>query len=794
MLQRKTLLKGGTRFTIGFCFFIFFIGFSCTRYSPDIGPRADYAPIAEKLEGLINHEMQDKALPALSIALVDDETIVWAKGFGLADPEKKIPATAETVYRVGSVSKLFTDIGLMQLVERDEIVLDAPITQYFPDFQPHNPFDKPITLRQLMSHRSGLVREPPVGNYFDDTNPTLAQTVASLNSTGLVYEPEARIKYSNAGIGVAGYVLERIKGQPFAKYLQRAVLNPLELTKSAFEPDPAISKDLATAYMWTYDGRAFAAPTFQLGMAPAGSMYSTVIDLGRFTIVLFHGGKGPGGRILKPETLEKMWTPQFAEPGQKSGFGIGFSISEFHGYRRIGHGGAIYGFATELAALPEAKFGVAVVTSMDVANSVVERIADYALELMLAHRSSQPLPEIAVPGKIDSLLSRQLAGRYVHDQQQIDLIERNGKLFMSRREFLVELKSLGDTLIVDDRLAYGAKIFPAGDHLRLGDDTFFRTPISQPTPAPERWKGLIGEYGWDHNTLFILEKDGSLQALIEWFFAYPLTEISRDTFAFPDYGLYHGEKLIFTRDENDNATHIEAASVVFKRRPVGTTEGETFRITPIKPVEELRQLALAAQPPNESGDFLKPDLLDLSTLDPTIKFDIRYATTNNFMSTVFYEQPKAFLQRPAAEALLRAHRNLKKQGYGLLIHDAYRPWYVTKMFWEATPEDKRDFVADPSRGSRHNRGCAVDLTLYDLKTPQNGGVQMVSGYDEFSNRADPDYPGGTSVQRWHRDLLRQAMETEGFQVYEFEWWHFDYKDWRKYPILNLIFEEIGSNK
>jgi len=178
----------------------------------------------------------------------------------------------------------------------------------------------------------------------------------------------------------------------------------------------------------------------------------------------------------------------------------------------------------------------------------------------------------------------------------------------------------------------------------------------------------------------------------------------------------------------------------------------------------------------------------LTALDPTIKLDIRYASTNNFMSSVFYSQARAFLQRPAAEALVRAHKKLAHYGYGLLIHDGYRPWYVTKMFWDGTPAEKHDFVADPSRGSRHNRGCAVDLSLYDLKTGQP--VQMVSGYDEFSERAYPNYQGGTSLQRWHRELLRQPMEEQGFRVYEFEWWHFDYKDWRKYPIGNLRFEEI----
>ena len=146
------------------------------------------------------------------------------------------------------------------------------------------------------------------------------------------------------------------------------------------------------------------------------------------------------------------------------------------------------------------------------------------------------------------------------------------------------------------------------------------------------------------------------------------------------------------------------------------------------------------------------------------------------------------MQRPAAEALVRANRKLKTYGYGLLIHDAYRPWYVTKMFWDAPPDDKKIFVANPDNGSRHNRGCAVDLTLYDL---DNGEVvEMVGGYDEMTDRSFPDYVGGTSRQRWHRELLRWAMESEGYTVYKAEWWHFDYKTWNDYPILNLTFEEL----
>src|SRR6185503_15732664 len=117
------------------------------------------------------------------------------------------------------------------------------------------------------------------------------------------------------------------------------------------------------------------------------------------------------------------------------------------------------------------------------------------------------------------------------------------------------------------------------------------------------------------------------------------------------------------------------------------------------------------QPPQETGPFRNPDLVELVKLDPTIKLDIRYATKNNFLGRKVYKEARAFLQRPAAEALVRVSHAVRRQGYGLLIHDGYRPWYVTKIFWDATPEDKKIFVADPAKGSRHNRGCAVDLSL-----------------------------------------------------------------------------------
>jgi serine beta-lactamase-like protein LACTB len=762
---------------------------------PLVGPAKEYEAAVRALDAFIARSVEDKALPALSIALVDDQKIVWAKGYGFADPKRKLPATADTVYRVGSVSKLFTDLAVMRLVERGALDLDEPVTKYLPGFKPINPFDKPITLRQLMAHRSGLVREPPIGNYFDPDNPSLAKMVASLNRTTLVYEPGTRTKYSNAAIGTVGFVLEQTQKQPFARYLSRTLLAPLGMSSSSFEPDPEIVKGLSAAVMWTYQGREFPAPTFELGMAPAGSMYSTVNDLGRFLSVLFARGKSADEVIVKPGTLAQMWTPQFVKKGTKEGFGLGFLVGSFQGRRRLGHGGAIYGFATDLSALPDDKLGVVVIAARDCVNAVTSRIADEALRHMLAVRGKKALPKITETTRLKPERARKLAGRYKGKAGVLDLEEREGRLYLwpGKGGFRRELRQAGSGLIVDGRLDYGQRLEVKEDRLQIGKAVYERVAVKRPAPPRAKWAGLIGEYGWDHNTLYILEKDGKLHALIEWFFLYPLTEESADVYKFPDFGLYHGEKLEFTRDGKGRATQVEAASVVFERRRLDGEDGSTFKIKPLRPVADLRKLALKAKPPAERGVlFRKPDLVELVKLEPGIKLDVRYATTNNFLSTPFYTSAKAYLQRPAAEALVRVHRKLAKEGYGLVVFDGYRPWAVTKMFWEATPPDKRIFVADPAQGSRHNRGCAVDLTLYDVKTGK--AVAMPGGYDEMSDRSYPAYPGGTSRQRYYREVLRRAMEAEGFTVYEAEWWHFDYKDWRKYPIWNRTFEEIAAGK
>jgi D-alanyl-D-alanine dipeptidase len=197
------------------------------------------------------------------------------------------------------------------------------------------------------------------------------------------------------------------------------------------------------------------------------------------------------------------------------------------------------------------------------------------------------------------------------------------------------------------------------------------------------------------------------------------------------------------------------------------------------------------RPPSDPKAARKADLVELVTLDPTIKLDIRYARSNNFLGKPVYPEARAFLQRPAADALLRAHRALAPHGYGLLIHDGYRPWRITKLFWDMTAgTPMQEFVADPKSGSKHNRGCAVDLTMYEFAT--GDAVQMPGEYDEPSLRSYPGYKGGPPEARAKRDLLRAVMEAQGFTVEPNEWWHFNYKDWTEYPILDIPFTEAAK--
>ena len=182
-------------------------------------------------------------------------------------------------------------------------------------------------------------------------------------------------------------------------------------------------------------------------------------------------------------------------------------------------------------------------------------------------------------------------------------------------------------------------------------------------------------------------------------------------------------------------------------------------------------------------------LVELVKLDPTIRLDMRYATANNFTGRVLYDEARAFLTIAAAQALVRANAAARAEGFGLTIYDAYRPWRVTKQLWDATPVGpKKDYVANPKRGSKHNRGCAVDLTLHELKTGVL--VEMPTEFDDFSEKAHRNYAGASAVATANRARLERYLQAEGFVGLSNEWWHFDFTGWEEFPVMDVPFDKI----
>ncbi len=734
-------------------------------------------PHAADLAAFVERQLREQGIPGAAVAVLDGDAVTWSRGFGAW----RGPATAmrpDATFRVASISKLYTATAAMVLAERGELDLDAPVRNYLPEFTPGNPFGGEVTLRMLLGHTAGVVREPPVGHYFDPAEPDLDATVASLGATALVHAPGSRFKYSNPGIGVVGAVVARVTGKPFEDAVRELVLTPLGLVDSDFAARPDLLARQAHGVMWTYDGRSIPTPEFAFGYGPAANLRSTVGDLLAFAHSWFPAA---APRVLSPDALAAMWK---LPDDRTRGCGLGFFVGELDGRRTVGHGGAVYGFASELRAIPTERLAVAVVVCKDFANEVAEAIADRALRAALAARRGEALAPAEYPLPLGVARARELAGHWRCGENWVELYERDGELIYDPNIGVrTRLRLAKDgSLVSDDPLSMGGRrlTFLPNGNLRDETEEYVRDD-AMPPPPPAELVPLLGEYGHDHNVLVVYEDRGRLAVLIEWVVRDLPDRVGPDHYTFPP-GMYTGDALRFERDDHGRVVAAVVGGARFLRRPDPSPQG--FRIVPRRPlVDVLAAAAAAPMPADLASATRRADLVDLAELAPDLQVRLVYATADNFLGAPVYPpHARPMLQRPAAEAVAAVHQRLAAEGFGLCIFDAYRPWSVTKAFWDATPDDLRHFVADPARGSRHNRGCAVDLTLFDRATGEP--VTMPSGFDEFTPRAYPDYPGGTSRQRWLRERLRGAMAAAGFTVYEHEWWHFDFATWRDYGVAN----------
>ena len=817
--------------------------------------------------------------PTFPLATNSNLSDLVPSGFGYQNGEKTSLVTEDTVFRVGSITKLFTDLALMIAVDAGLVSLDDPVSKYLPDFSPGSAYAVALNCRHLVSHVSGLSREPPVGHYFDaDPSVTLGSTVLSLNSTSLLYEPGTTQKYSNAAIAVVGLVLERVYNKPWAQLMRELLLEPLGMDRSEFEWSERVKEHLARGAMWAPDFRLEREPPFfELGESPAGSLYTTVSDLEKFANLISRRGELPNGKqLLKHGELfdGEILRVQFPDANRKGmayAFGIGWQLMTQKGVEIAAHGGAIYGYTARLVVATKRRFSLVFLTSGDCAMTTVKHITNYVIEQMARYQDSETGFPIKTLYDIPIETMRRLEGAYIERgdgkcyngygeerfRRRMHVDHRFGKLMLkhdggySRLMLAKEEWNTGDGMVPTSNDIEGEKAngrtrqissanssshgtpfafevidrFQENECLTISVDQasitwcgveYERIEVQEPRPAvyPELEK-FIGEFGPDHVPVFVFERYGRLFVLLEWVMQYPLRRASEsellslsssnnpssslrsgkksEVWLLPSEDCFYAdEKLVFfDYDASGFPNALECTGMVFERRLRNVSSDKTFQIDPLKSLEELRlEARQSSPPPSLTVGRLKPDLVDMGSMKPKhpFLFDIRYATENNFMGAPFYKLAKAFAQRPAAHSIEQAHHWLNQFGYGLVIFDVYRPWHVTKMFYEATPAHLRHFVAPPEEGSIHNRGCAIDCGLYDLNTGKQ--LTMVSGFDEMTPRSYRDYPGGSTRQRWQQTLLRTAMQMFDFEVYEYEWWHFNYASQKEYPVMNVAFEDL----
>jgi CubicO group peptidase (beta-lactamase class C family)/D-alanyl-D-alanine dipeptidase len=672
----------------------------------------------------IRRQLAETGVPSVAVALARDGVIVWEEGFGWADREQRLPATEHTLYSLASISKPITATGLMVLASRGLIRLDDPIDNYLGAAK-INPRAFDARLATVRRVASHSAGLPLHYQFFYADEPYRRP---SMEETILRYAnlvtPPGE-RYQYSNLGYG--LLDAAIARVSGREFADFMRTEVFLPLGLTRTSVHLTTALEPYAAVRYTPLGRRLPHYDFDHPGGSAIWASAHDLIRFAQFHLKNHLADQKAILTDQAIDEMQQPLTSIDATQS-YGIGWFVERRGADTVVSHRGAMGGVATNLRLIPSRNLALAVLSND--ARRLPDQLSDEILKQVIPNwlimpARVQPPPAFKTPPPLAGVWVG-----YVHTYTaQLPLTLE----FLASGSIHARLGTQLETLVNDPE--WNAPVF-AGR--MMGD---IGTPDSSRRPHSLQLRLTLGGARLNGSvTALSLSDDRAGNALSHW--------------------------------------------VDLEKAPA---PGEAFRIQPLRPVDVLRREALAAQPPVETGKR-SPELVELVTLDPTIKLDIRYAGSNNFLSTPIYEAARAFLQKPAAEALKRAHGNLRPYGFGLLIYDAYRPWYATHIFWNATPPHLRHFVANPAKGSVHNRGCAVDLTLYELASGQ--AVEMPSAYDEMTPRAYPDYPGGNTLSRWRRDLLRRVMEAEGFTVYASEWWHFDYRNWTDYPLANMRFADI----
>jgi CubicO group peptidase (beta-lactamase class C family) len=361
-------------------------------------PNPEFSSAVALLEHWIDNQMAHRGLPGLALGVVYDQQLIYARGFGTSDIEKKTAVTPSTIFRMASITKLFTSTAIMQLRDAGKLQLDDPVAKHLPWFRYKNTFpDGPqVTIRHLLTHTSGLPREAPFPYWTDHKFPTREQMIGAFSTQESVFEPFTKYKYSNLGMAILGEVVAEVSGLTYEKYVHTNILVPLGMSSSSVVIPEREKHRLATGY-----GRRMSDGSHRIsefvdakGLIPAANLSSTVEDMARFAMLQFREGKAGGGQILKGSTIREMHRPHWVQPSWRSGWGLGWGVSKSDERVTVGHGGWVGGYRTQLTVSPSEKVAVIVMTNSDdgipsfFANRAMSMLAPILKKIMLP-----PVPE-----------------------------------------------------------------------------------------------------------------------------------------------------------------------------------------------------------------------------------------------------------------------------------------------------------------------------------------------------------------------------------------------------------------
>lgn len=552
---------------------------------PEAVLQIDYSAVKESLSGLIREEMRKNDVMGLSIALVDDQKVVWAQGFGYADENRNIAASPETVYRIGTLTKLFTATTAMQLAEQGQLTLDKPVTTYVPEFSVRTRFrsTQPITPRNLMTHHSGLPSEYHKGMW--SRRPELFTTVIPLlKHEYAAYPPDYIFSYSKLGYDLLGRVIERASGQEYALQVQSALLLPLGMRDSGFSP-PAQSRLLSRGYV---KGAETEEPL--LRDTPAGGMYSTVLDVSRFMRMLFANGRSDNKQILNPKALDEMLRPQNSKVPLDLGMRVGLGwmlggLGEIN-IQNAGpvahHAGATLLFRSQMIVLPRHKLGVVVLANSSTAGRAVSRIAAQTMVQALEAKTNIKQPLLEKSPELDLVLQQKIQQDYIGlyasflglaeilpktDRFQVEVLGRTFHLIpRANGNFGIKYAFLGlfpfslgalEQYEVSQVKIAGHEILKASSQ---GSELLVAEKI-QRVPISPLWSGRVGNYAIENlgndtavfDKIRLLHEDGvllmecSMPLFFKGSFRFPLKPVSDTEAILAGLGRGMGETLRIVR-------------------------------------------------------------------------------------------------------------------------------------------------------------------------------------------------------------------------------------------------------